>query len=683
MPTKENQFNSLEDFGKHFGIDLPKKNQEENHLNETLFFGREKELLHLDKFIENSEKNIFGLYGVPMIGKSLLVKQFLKNNATIRNYSKLSIRLQNPENPETTIFKHIIGGKNISDLSFEQPTLIIIQNFEECLEWKGSLKQLHNIRVKYPLISVFLKKINQLPNVKLILESRFQINTPSLDIRLEMLPDVELKGVDKNYFRKLYKERGVTDEEFDAIAANFGNHPWLLSRAYYEMEWLSRKVLNKAQSVSITSYLWDLLEKIIQRLPKSDILLLCALILRNPIPYDDFEETFQNHAAFKNTLVFESVISLERKFLIQENKDNYEINPYLREVCFSFMKRKRSKEIKSLQSLPYFSTVQEPKYNLAKQLLDKGNYGQFYSQIHQLQRNEKFEEVHDVLNYALETDFVIKREGVLNEIGITFKKQKKYTEAIEILKEAIELGNIQSYNELAIIYKEKKEYNSAIDLLEQAIELGNIQSYNELAIIHKEKKEYDRAIQILEEALKKEPKNVRILNELAIIYKEKKAYDSAIDVLNKALGEEPQNIRVLNELSIVYNEKKEYDLALNIVERGLAIAPHDIYFKRTKNRILAAKNNKTFSRKKPSTSNAKRKLMNLLSDDKIKQFLKEYLKLVENTSQVDLQERLILQSSSFSEIENLKNEGVIDFKDYILKKAQIRVALLNLCKELD
>lgn len=64
------------------------------------------------------------------------------------------------------------------------------------------------------------------------------------------------------------------------------------------------------------------------------------MTLKSPIPFDDSiedpSEAFESLPAFKDKgiQVFESLFSLKRKLLIQENEDNgenYEINPYLRE----------------------------------------------------------------------------------------------------------------------------------------------------------------------------------------------------------------------------------------------------------------------------------------------------------------------------------------------------------------
>jgi len=85
----EKRFSSLEEFGKHFGIEPSNQKKQNSSLTAMPFLGREDELSCLRKFIEDDNFNIFGLYGVPMIGKSFLIRYFLENDSILKSYTRL------------------------------------------------------------------------------------------------------------------------------------------------------------------------------------------------------------------------------------------------------------------------------------------------------------------------------------------------------------------------------------------------------------------------------------------------------------------------------------------------------------------------------------------------------------------------------------------------------------------
>ena len=140
-------------------------NETSSPLNDN-FFGRTNELVELKEFVEDNHKKVFCLYGVPMIGKSTLVKEFCK---IVTNYKTTTIKFSNPENPEITLEKAFSNF----DWSQNDQQPIIIENFEESLLLKGDQEQMHE--VKFPGVLGFLKGFCRFQNVKLILESRCQI----------------------------------------------------------------------------------------------------------------------------------------------------------------------------------------------------------------------------------------------------------------------------------------------------------------------------------------------------------------------------------------------------------------------------------------------------------------------------------------------------------------------------
>jgi tetratricopeptide (TPR) repeat protein len=576
------------------------------------FFGRENELAELKAFLADETARVYGLYGVPMIGKTSLVREFLKS---VANYEIQTVEFKNPENPEITLDKALSTEQTVIDWQTTAPKLIIIENFEEALQWKGDQDHLHEI--KFEKIKQFLEVTVQVPFVKLILESRFQIKMDFLPGKI--YTHLTLGGIDRtelfNRLNQLYRNNEVTYEAFEELCEKFNDHVWLIELAM-QNEWMFQDVQEAVQHRQIiTQKLWETLKGIIRKLTTPQKTLLCAFALLNPISETDLEKQLKTLPMFQKPGELEDGLqSLRKKLLTVYNAQDktYEINPFLRDVCFTFLQNQ--KEMRTLETLSYFNKAQKPQYDRILQAQEKGDYGTFYRLIRDLRKKGDYEKVHKILDYVFENDSVINRVGVLNEKGIAYKEQKNYDEAIRILKQAAESGNIHSYNELAliykelrnydeailifkelidkhnyipayielaIIYKEQKNYDEAIRLLKRAAELGNIHSYNELAIVYEEQKNYDEAIRSLNKPLKTNDKDVKTLNELAIVYEEQKSYDEVINILNKALEVNEKIVKVLNESAIAYKELGDFVKALHTRQRDLKSVPDDKVFRLT------------------------------------------------------------------------------------------------------
>ncbi len=165
-----------------------------------------------------------------------------------------------------------------------------------------------------------------------------------------------------------------------------------------------------------------------------------------------------------------------------------------------------------------------------------------------------------------------------NELGMAYRRQRKYDTAIEVLQKAAEAGNIQSFNELGITLREAGQRDRAIEVLQKAAEAGHIPSMNELGITLREAGQRDRAIEVLQKAADLQPDNVILLNELGITLREAGQRDRAIEVLQKAA--EVGNIQSFNELGITLREAGQRDRAIEVLQKALKKTPNNTFFKR-------------------------------------------------------------------------------------------------------
>lgn len=547
----------------------------------SIFFGRAQELAELQAFLSDKNARIFGLYGVPMIGKTTLLHEFLKS---VKDYEIQIVKFQNPENPETTLDKILSRRPSHIHKETGKSKLIIIENFEEALQWKGNQAHLHEI--KFAKIKQFLIDMQEEPLVKIILESRFQIKIDFLPKHIcTELKDKQLGKIDRkelfNKLNQLYRNNTVSFETFDKLCEKFNDHIWLIETVMQD-EWEFENVLEAVQNpTSITQKLWEKLQDIIRRLTGPQKILLCAFSLINPIPEIALETQLKTLPAFKRSDALNDALwSLRKKLLTIYNAQNksYELNPFLREVCFTFLQDQ--KEMKALDALPYFHNLQKPRYDRIKQANEKGDYRTFFRLLKEKRKEGKYDEVMDILREAYWTN--PKKEVILNEIGITYKMQGDFENAEHYFNQAGDLGNIHSYNELGILYKEQGEYNKAISIFKNLIEKNkHIPACNELAIIYKEGGKYPEAIAILNMALEINGEDVKTLNELALIYREQKNFPQAIQTAKTALSVEPLNVKVLNVLATIYKEQGDYRNALATVQRGLKVEPYNDILKNT------------------------------------------------------------------------------------------------------
>lgn len=677
--NEKKTFGSLKAYGNSLGFHTPEKDTTQNYSVEIPFFGREQELLELKSFLENKSPNIFGLYGTPMIGKTSLVKEFLKKGALNKAHKIIRIKFENPHNPEQTLLETLAThNQSLDSLNFDQPTLIIIENFEECLNWKSNAQKLHTIRKKYKGIQQFLEQVAQFSTVKLILESRFQINTFVHKIAIRTLPRTKLGGVNTQFFKDLYLKEGVSEEKFNIICEHFSNHTGLLSIAHQKVDWLLENSLGKAASQprSVTTELWTVLKEIIKNLQKTDILLLCALTLKGSMHYNDIKKVFEQHETFQKIMPFESLNSLKKKFLVVDEEDVYTLNPYLREICFDFLKNRRKREMEALLQLSYFAQTPLPQYNLAIQALDRGDYGTYFKQVRQLRKEKQYEEVHEILQYTLENAPQIQETYILNQIAITYKVEKKYPEAIETLEKSIRIdaNNAPSYDELAIIYKLQERYELAIETLQKAIKVApeNIPSYNELAIIYKLQRNYLKAIEVLLEAIDIDPKDVKALNELAITYLKIKEYDKALDIVKQGLTLESQgDYFYTTKRKILKAKKREQQKEQKEAEKALKA-------QQKKERLAQEKAQKEQQRKQREAEKRQARqnnLQELYKQGQVKLFLDAALNKAETLNQPKLITTIQQQQLAFTNLESAYQKQQINNQVFANKIIPIRMAL--------
>lgn len=139
-------------------------------------------------------------------------------------------------------------------------------------------------------------------------------------------------------------------------------------------------------------------------------------------------------------------------------------------------------------------------------------------------------------------EILLKEENnyvILNLLGITNLKLKKYPEAISLIKKAVDLNsnNYHLYNNLAIIYKELGKNDESIKNLEIAIKINPnyAEGYNNLGIIFKKKSQFEKSLDNYKKAIKLKPYYFEAYNNLGLLYLDLSDFKNAIENFNKAI----------------------------------------------------------------------------------------------------------------------------------------------------
>jgi tetratricopeptide (TPR) repeat protein len=154
---------------------------------------------------------------------------------------------------------------------------------------------------------------------------------------------------------------------------------------------------------------------------------------------------------------------------------------------------------------------------------------------------EKYEDAADLLKKYMPTADADKKNKY-NELGFSYYKLQKATEAIIAYKNTIELSptNGIALRGMGNVYYEIiEDHDNAIEYYEKAIEADEEESkpvYYKLGWLYNDKERYDDAIKILLKAIEYDSEDSGYREELGFAYYQKEEYEFALTQLNKAIS---------------------------------------------------------------------------------------------------------------------------------------------------
>lgn len=196
-----------------------------------------------------------------------------------------------------------------------------------------------------------------------------------------------------------------------------------------------------------------------------------------------------------------------------------------------------------------------------------------------------------------------------DNLGLAYKNQKRYKEAIEQFLKALEINPeyTKAYNNLGLTYSEMEEFDQAINYYNKAIEAkpDSPVAYSNLGNVYQETGDKDKALELYEKALELGPDYYKGYNNKGIVYSEMGSLEKAIAFFKKAisinpyyskpyvnlgnihkeLGQTkeaifyyqkaielyPDQVDARSNLAAIYNEKGEFDKALELLQKAITI----------------------------------------------------------------------------------------------------------------
>ena len=190
------------------------------------------------------------------------------------------------------------------------------------------------------------------------------------------------------------------------------------------------------------------------------------------------------------------------------------------------------------------------------------------------------------LDLAVKQLRLIKKNQELYRDSVTFatyilQTQKKYSEAIDILKPLIKhLGgkDVMLLNLLYSLQREAEQNEDAINTIKKLTKLkpSNDRYLFTLGVLYDQVGKKKLSIEALESAVEANPNNVNALNYLSYAYTESGIkLDRAKKLIEKVIKVEPRNGYFIDSLGWVYYKMGAYDKALKHIQEAALLVPND------------------------------------------------------------------------------------------------------------
>ena len=187
-------------------------------------------------------------------------------------------------------------------------------------------------------------------------------------------------------------------------------------------------------------------------------------------------------------------------------------------------------------------------------------------------------------------------------LGVAYFRRNQYPEAIQALRQAIELNPevtpdypYHPYYDLGLVYLKQAKFDDAIICFEKAIELdpdqirayyslgntyirqGTVQKGVELIRKYQNLKPYMNLVSQLEIAIQQNPDNPERWHQLGRVHVQYGRFEKAITSLEQSIKLNPNNWEVYNVLAVCHMRLNQLDNMQRVCETAVRLAPDEPY----------------------------------------------------------------------------------------------------------
>jgi|GEM_PF-4761068 len=527
--------------------------------------GRKKEMEKLTIFLNNPNLQILEVSGIPLIGKSFLIENFLGSDTFEKSFPQYNQdrrkKIPMAEIDLQTIQNDRFENRYVSGLVGTNEYLLILQNFEALLDWKCNSENQHGIKKEYINLKEYINKWIKNPKVKIIIESRFKIDFDQILNSESKVDRLKLEGIHPSHFRPYYSKSGITKNEFEIITSNLDNHTGLLALAYNRVNLyldgdLSELVRDDSSNVSLK--LWNILQKIIEALEEQEKIILCALtISRRPTSIQDLLDTLINIEEYSQHKIQRNhIFSLSLKLLIERKGSKISLNPYMKQVAYSNLRYHSKSDIDILRKQPLFrDNLATHSYDKFTTLLMNEDAQGILEYAKESRKGGNSELAIEMLLRGLHISNIYNKAFYLLEIATNYRYLKKFDSALEYVEKGLSIKETKYLlQEKAICLRETGKIKEALlQFNELAYKLKHLPALQELAKMNEKADEIQQTISKYKK-LAFEHGHIPAFTSLAKIYKESNNLTKAIETLEKSLEFAPNDKKTLNTLALYYKE---------------------------------------------------------------------------------------------------------------------------------
>jgi tetratricopeptide (TPR) repeat protein len=174
------------------------------------------------------------------------------------------------------------------------------------------------------------------------------------------------------------------------------------------------------------------------------------------------------------------------------------------------------------------------------------------------------------------------RAWSLNGLGIVYRAQGRYEEAIAAFQRAIDLDpeDAAPHNGLGNVYADLGRYEEAIAAFQRAIDLDPEDAYprNGLGTVYYQQGRYEEAIAAYQRAIDLDPEYASPHNGLGNVYDDLGRHEEAIAAYQRAIELDPEFAYPHNGLGNVYHDLGRYEEAEAACQRAIDLDPEDAAF---------------------------------------------------------------------------------------------------------